>query len=103
MLVETLFFILLSPGVLLTLPPLGNIFLSQKTSLIAVFTHGILFWLLINYKRYIPFTQSMEGFQDAVPEPTGPTPEGRAAIANAAIAKRKERQKKIARPIPKPT
>jgi hypothetical protein len=107
MLIETLFFILLSPGVLLTLPPLHNIFLSQKTSLVAVFVHGILFWLLIHYKRYLPFVRSIEGFQDAdavpVPEPLGTTAEKRAAVANAAIAKRKEQQKKIVRPIPNPT
>ena len=102
MLIETLFFILLSPGVLLTLPS-HTIFLSQQTSLIAVFVHGLLFWLLINYKRYLPFVRSMEGFQDAVPEPLGTTAEKRAAVANAAVAKRKEQQKKIVAPIPKPT
>jgi hypothetical protein len=44
LIVPTVLFILLSPGLLLTLPPgSGGIFLSGQTSLISVITHAIVF------------------------------------------------------------
>jgi hypothetical protein len=46
----TILFVVLSPGVLLTLPPVGSkIFMSQKTSLLAVAVHAIVFYLVATY------------------------------------------------------
>jgi hypothetical protein len=46
-LVATLFFILLSPGLLLTLPPVkGGMLMSEETSTIAILVHGVLFFTL---------------------------------------------------------
>jgi hypothetical protein len=48
MLVVVLLFVLLSPGVLLTLPPVGNnVFMSGKTSLVAVLVHAAVFALVL--------------------------------------------------------
>lgn len=55
-----LLFIVLSPGVLLTLPPVGNkIFMSGKTSLTAVAVHAVVFYLALCY--LVPY---IEGFED---------------------------------------
>jgi hypothetical protein len=61
----TLLFILLSPGVLLTLPPVGGkIFMSGKTSLIAVLVHAVVFYVLLSMRRQIPVVNMIfEGFQ----------------------------------------
>ena len=54
-----LLFIVLSPGVLLTLPPVGNtIFMSGKTSLTAVAVHAVVFYLALCY--LVPY---IEGFE----------------------------------------
>lgn len=54
-----LLFVILSPGVLLTLPPVGNkIFMSGKTSLLAVAVHAVVFYLALCY--ILPY---IEGFQ----------------------------------------
>jgi hypothetical protein len=54
-------FFILSPGVLLTLPPVGrNVFLSGKTSLLAVAVHTLVFYLLLKVCSYFS-----EGFQTA--------------------------------------
>ena len=72
MLIETILFILLSPGLLLTLPPVGkNIWMSCKTSLIAVLVHALIFGFLVYHKRYLPVLGSLEGFQAAM-TPTAP-------------------------------
>ncbi len=56
----TLLFVLLSPGVLLTLPPLGKgVFMSRQTSLTAVAVHALVFALAFNYLRG---TGMFEGF-----------------------------------------
>jgi hypothetical protein len=45
-----LLFALLSPGFLLTLPPVGGkVFMSGKTSLIAVLVHAVVFYLVARY------------------------------------------------------
>ena len=63
LLVATLLFILLSPGVLLTLPPVGSkILMSGKTSLIAVLVHAVIFYLLLTCRRFLPFLNIDEGF-----------------------------------------
>jgi hypothetical protein len=46
----TVFIFILSPGVLLTIPPTkGGIFMSGNTSKIAAFVHALLIALLLNY------------------------------------------------------
>ncbi len=60
----TLLFVVLSPGVLLTLPPVGkNVFMSGKTSLVAVLVHAVVFYLVATY--VLPFFTGVyvEGFQ----------------------------------------
>lgn len=48
----TLLFVLLSPGILLTLPPVGKqIFMSGKTSLIAVLVHAAVFYFALMYLK----------------------------------------------------
>jgi hypothetical protein len=61
----TVLFILLSPGVLLTLPPIGGkIFMSGKTSLVAVLVHAVVFYVLLSYRRQIPVINViLEGFE----------------------------------------
>jgi hypothetical protein len=61
----TLLFILLSPGVLLTLPPIGGkIFMSGKTSLVAVLVHAVVFYVLLSMRRQIPVVNMIfEGFE----------------------------------------
>jgi len=69
MLVLVLLFILLSPGVLLTLPPVGNsIFVSGKTSLVAVLVHAALFALVLCVMKKRRVVGIKEGIQDAVEE-----------------------------------
>ncbi len=59
----TILFVVLSPGVLLTLPPVGSkIFMSGKTSLFAVAVHAIVFYLVATY--VLPMV-GLEGFQTA--------------------------------------
>jgi hypothetical protein len=91
MLIETILFVMLSPGLLLTLPPIGkNIFMSCKTSLIAVIVHALIFGFLVYYKDFLPILGSLEGFQTAT-APTAPAsapvpPEAAAAAAAPAAA-----------------
>jgi hypothetical protein len=57
-------FVLLSPGVLLTLPPVGGqVFMSGKTSLIAVLVHAVIFVLLVRNASNIPVLNQLDGFQ----------------------------------------
>ena len=64
MLAEVVLFILLSPGLLLTLPPVGKkIFMSCQTSVAAVFVHALVFALALNYLPYIPVLNQLDGFQ----------------------------------------
>jgi hypothetical protein len=64
MLTETLLFLLLSPGMLLTLPPVGKkVFMSCKTSTVAVLVHAAVFALLLAYRKSIPGLRSVEPFQ----------------------------------------
>ncbi len=64
MLAATVLFILLSPGLLLTLPPVGNkIFMSCKTSVLAVVVHAFVFAFLLSNIQSIPVLNTLEGFQ----------------------------------------
>lgn len=69
----TLLFIALSPGVLLTLPPIGNkIFMSGKTSLIAVLVHAVVFFVILSFRRQIPVVNVIfEGFEGQEEEEEG--------------------------------
>ena len=61
----TLLFVLLSPGLLLTLPAVGkSVFMSGKTSTVAVLVHALVFYLVLNFKEYIPIVNMIDGFQD---------------------------------------
>jgi len=101
MLVETLFFILLSPGLLLTIPPVHDtIFMSRKTSFMAVIVHAIIFAGILYMKGYIPIVKSIEGFQEETDTPRRATAESRAAVIKAAANKRRETAKKIVTPVP---
>ena len=61
MIKEVLLFILLSPGLLLTLPPVKNaIFFSGKTSILAVFVHALVFAAVLYYVKDLPY---LEPFQ----------------------------------------
>lgn len=65
MLAEVVLFILLSPGLLLTLPPVGKkIFMSCQTSVAAVFVHALVFALALMYLPYIPILNQLDGFQN---------------------------------------
>jgi len=53
-LVPVILFILLSPGVLLTLPPLSKgIFMSGQTSITAVLVHGVVFGVVYAILRRV--------------------------------------------------
>lgn len=72
LLAATILFILLSPGLLLTLPPVGSkIFMSGKTSTIAVLVHAVVFYILLSFRRQIPVLNVfIEGFEAAGEEGT---------------------------------
>jgi len=60
---ETLLFILLSPGLLLTIPPVTKqIFFSCKTSVLAVLVHALLFATILYYSDLIPGLNKLEPF-----------------------------------------
>jgi hypothetical protein len=76
MLAEVVLFILLSPGLLLTLPPVGKkVFFSCKTSTAAVLVHALVFYLALMFLPYIPILNRLDGFQNgkgsAVPRGLG--------------------------------
>jgi len=63
---EIVLFILLSPGLLLTLPPVGKkVFMSCQTSVVAVFVHALVFGIVLYYVDYIPIINNLDGFQNA--------------------------------------
>jgi hypothetical protein len=73
MLAEVVLFILLSPGLLLTLPPVGKkIFMSCQTSTAAVLVHALVFAFALYYLPYIPVLNRLDGFQNAAKGSAGP-------------------------------
>jgi hypothetical protein len=67
LLVATALFIALSPGVLLTIPPgKGPLFVSGKTSLVAVFVHAAVFYLALSF-----FPRVIEGMENAPRKASG--------------------------------
>ncbi len=58
---------LLSPGVLLTLPPGGKgVFMSGQTSLAAAAVHAVVFAVVLAYKRQIPVLREVLDLADSV-------------------------------------
>ena len=65
MLGAVVLFILLSPGLLLTLPPVGKkVFMSCQTSVAAVLVHALVFAVALAYLPYIPVLNQLDGFQN---------------------------------------
>ena len=69
--VATILFILLSPGLLLTIPPLskGGLLMSGKTSTVAILVHAVVFGVLL---YIIKRAGLYEGFQSVPPPPPPP-------------------------------
>lgn len=62
-----LLFFILSPGILLTLPPAGRgIFMSGQTSILAALVHAFVFALVLANKRSIPGLSSLLAAADSV-------------------------------------
>jgi hypothetical protein len=80
--VAIILFILLSPGLLLTIPPLSKrgLFMSGKTSTIAIFVHAIVFGAAL---YLLQGAYAYEGFQIAA----APVPTSAATLAAAADAR----------------
>ena len=70
----TLLFVLLSPGVLLTLPPgRRGVFMSGQTSMAAVLVHALVFFLVATY--VLPIVRNaLEGFTDTMDMQENNTP-----------------------------
>ena len=65
---QVLLFVLLSPGVILTLPPVGsNIFFSGKTSVTAVLVHAVVFTLVYQCALKAITDYKLDGFQACAP------------------------------------
>jgi len=85
----TLFFILLSPGFLLTIPAESKgFFMSRQTSLAAVVVHGLVFAVL--YQLYLNSCSAWEGFEVSVPDQTNcgqhpPCPTGFSCINSICV------------------
>ena len=60
MLAAVILFVILSPGLLLTLPPVGTkIFMSMKTSLPAILLHAVVFYAILKYRDHIPVVRDV--------------------------------------------
>jgi hypothetical protein len=67
MLAAVVLFILLSPGLLLTLPPVGKkIFMSGQTSYVAIFVHALVFYFVMSYRDSIPVVGDVLNQLDAM-------------------------------------
>ena len=67
LLLITAMFIALSPGVLVTIPPgKGPLFVSGKTSLVAVFVHAVVFYLALYFLTSMTF-EGMENKEKETP------------------------------------
>ena len=85
MLAEVVLFILLSPGLLLTLPPVGKkVFFSCKTSTAAVLVHALVFYLALMFLPYIPILNSLDGFQNKNKNKGSAGPKGLGVIGGLA-------------------
>lgn len=69
-LVAAILFVLLSPGVLLTLPPVGKkIFMSGKTSVTAILVHAVVFGIALYFVKDLMKPKRVSGFQGSVTTP----------------------------------
>jgi hypothetical protein len=67
MLSTVVLFILLSPGVLLTIPPGPNgYFFSGERSFVATVVHAILFTIILYYKHDIPGLRELMNLSDRI-------------------------------------
>ena len=81
LLLATLLFVVLSPGILLTLPPVGSkIFMSGKTSVIAVLVHALVFYLILCFRDSIPIVNMIEGFSSDMDTPMSVKKEGKNVV-----------------------
>ena len=102
LLAATLLFVLLSPGVLLTLPPVGKtVFMSGKTSLLAVAVHAVVFYLLLCWRSSIPILNMVEGFS-APPSNEGRTCTSKGDCGEGIICKTEAAGKKCRSPRVEP-
>jgi hypothetical protein len=82
LLLATLLFILLSPGVLLTLPAGSKgIVMSGQTSLMAVLVHAVLFYFLVPFLAPMARRFGLVGFEDTKMPSSGSAPCTDAACA----------------------
>jgi hypothetical protein len=92
LLTATVLFIILSPGLLLTLPPVGKkVWMSGKMSVISVFVHAVVFFALMAYRKSIPLLNQLEGFQTAASTCTdecGTCPTGQQCIDTGTPSKK---------------
>lgn len=53
----TILFILLQPGVILTLPPVSKLWMGEDTSALAIFVHAAIFFTVVKFVElgYFPF------------------------------------------------
>jgi len=64
---QVLLFVLLSPGVILTLPPVGsNVFFSGKTSVTAVLVHAVVFAVVYQCAVKAIKDYKLDGFQGCI-------------------------------------
>ena len=81
----TVLFVLLSPGVLLTIPPIGGkLLMSGKTSVVAVLVHAVVFYVLLSMRRQIPVVNMIfEGFegQGEMGDPMSAKKEGKKVVS----------------------
>lgn len=81
----TVLFVLLSPGVLLTIPPIGGkLLMSGKTSMVAVLVHAVVFYVLLSMRRQIPVVNMIfEGFeaQGEMGDPMSAKKEGKKVVS----------------------
>jgi hypothetical protein len=80
MLTEVALFVALSPGLLLTLPPIGKVFMSGKTSVLAVLTHAVVFAAALTYLKPM-----LEGFQAKKEKFQNKTKEGFGMTGNTGL------------------
>ena len=73
----TVLFAILSPGLLLLVPSVFRVVLKNPLSLLAIVLNVALFYMALTNIKYIPYLNTLEGFQDnTAPQEssTGPPP-----------------------------
>lgn len=66
----TLLFAILSPGLLLLVPPVFKAVLKNPLSFLAIVLNIALFYMVLTNIKYIPYLNTLEGFQDDTPPDT---------------------------------